>query len=108
MSRSTENTEFDCAACGRHVLPLNNGSYRNHCPFCLASVHVDVTPGDRASECLGVMTAEQIDYHPKKGFQIVHVCGTCGHRQRNKVAENCRQPDDRDLIMRIQSRNTPW
>ncbi|MBA3237248.1 MAG: RNHCP domain-containing protein [Parachlamydiaceae bacterium] len=22
-------------------MPLRNGSYRNHCPFCLSSLHVD-------------------------------------------------------------------
>ena len=107
MSRATENTDFDCAACGRHVPALTNGSYRNHCPHCLSSVHVDVRPGDRASDCHGIMRAVAVDYHPKKGFQLVHECQECGHRQKNKVAEHCRVPDDRDLILALQARNTP-
>ncbi|WDF05905.1 RNHCP domain-containing protein [Shouchella hunanensis] len=32
-----------------------NGSYRNHCPFCLYSKHQDIIPGDRASTCGGLM-----------------------------------------------------
>ncbi|MDO5634981.1 MAG: RNHCP domain-containing protein [Micrococcus sp.] len=108
MSRSSENTAFDCAACGRGVVALTNGSYRNHCPFCLSSLHVDETPGDRASTCHGIMDAVAVDYSGKKGFQLVHECRRCGHRQRNKVAENCRQPDDRDRILALQTQNTPW
>ena len=55
MSRRKENSQFLCEQCGRHVLPLSNGSYRNHCPFCLFSKHVDILPGDRASDCGGLM-----------------------------------------------------
>ena len=108
MSKRSENIAFDSAACGDHVLPLDNGSYRNHCPHCLCSVHVDVIPGDRASDCLGVMRPVDVAYHSAKGFQIVHECAKCGHRQRNKVAVDCTQPDDLELIRQIQSANAPW
>jgi hypothetical protein len=47
MSRSTENTGFRCEHCQQMVQPVTNGSYRNHCPFCLHSKHVDIMPGDR-------------------------------------------------------------
>lgn len=30
-------------------------SHRNHCPNCLYSLHVDITPGDRAADCGGIM-----------------------------------------------------
>lgn len=47
---------FTCKVCGREILPEGAGSdHRNHCPYCLSSVHVDNEPGDRASECHGVM-----------------------------------------------------
>ena len=48
--------EFTCRVCGRPVVPAGAGSdHRNHCPNCLSSLHVDVEPGDRASDCGGIM-----------------------------------------------------
>lgn len=45
---------FPCKVCGRPVTPAGAGSdHRNHCPNCLSSLHVDVEPGDRASDCGG-------------------------------------------------------
>ena len=47
---------FTCKVCGRPVFPQGAGSdHRNHCPNCLASLHVDEEPGDRASDCGGIM-----------------------------------------------------
>ena len=47
---------FTCKVCGRLCTPENAGSqHRNHCPNCLSSLHVDVEPGDRASDCGGIM-----------------------------------------------------
>ena len=94
MSRQSENTAFRCEHCGREVAPLTNGSYRNHCPFCLYSKHVDVLPGDRMSECGELMKPVGLRYKGGKGFQIVHICLRCGHESVNKVAENTVQPDD--------------
>ena len=46
---------FICRVCGRLVVPEGAGSgHRNHCPNCLHSLHVDVEPGDRASDCGGL------------------------------------------------------
>ena len=44
VSRKTENTGFICVHCSAEVNPLTNGSYRNHCPYCLYSVHIDDCP----------------------------------------------------------------
>ena len=63
MSRELENTGFICQNCGKEVLPLTDGSYRNHCPFCLYSLHVDIIPGDRASDCGGIMKPIKIIYN---------------------------------------------
>ena len=38
MTRKEENTGFVCEHCGREVLPLKDGSYRNHCPFAFIPV----------------------------------------------------------------------
>ena len=68
-------------------MPLNNGSYRNHCPQCLWSLHVDAArPGDRASTCMGLMEPYEIVRSKKKGFQVVHRCTQCGKTQPNKLA----------------------
>ncbi len=93
MGRRRENTSFVCAVCGEHIAPLTNGSYRNHCPACLHSVHLDVRPGDRSADCGGVM--EPLALHRRGGrWQIEHRCERCGARRRNRVAEQTLQPDD--------------
>jgi len=74
MSRKKENTSFNCANCGKTVIALTNGSYRNHCPFCLYSIHIDEDIGDRQSNCLSLMAPTGIKFNSKKGYQIIHVC----------------------------------
>ncbi|HVW67301.1 MAG TPA: RNHCP domain-containing protein [Candidatus Peribacteraceae bacterium] len=84
---------FICEHCGKAVGDLENGSYRNHCPFCLWSKHVDKNgPGDRASECRGLMKPAGLDYDGKRGWMIVHECVACGKKIPNKAA-----PDDQLL-----------
>lgn len=47
---------FTCRNCGYPVIPAGAGSdHRNHCPNCLCSVHLDIEPGDRESDCGGLM-----------------------------------------------------
>lgn len=94
MARDDENRCFDCINCGAAVEPLSNGSYRNHCPVCLCSVHVDLRPGDRANDCGGIMRPVGLAYRRRKGWQIVHTCERCGARGVNRVAEGTAQPDD--------------
>ena len=101
MSKKEENVHFICAACAKHVLPLKNGSYRNHCPFCLTSIHIDNKPGDRKNLCRGLMFPRNIVYCGTKGWQIVHGCKKCGHEKANKIAEGCEQSDDWDLLIRL-------
>lgn len=81
---------FTCEHCGVDVQPLEKGSYRNHCPNCLHSKHVDKDgPGDRLSDCGGLMKPIAIDSNAKKGFLIIHRCESCGKELPNKAA-----PDD--------------
>jgi DNA-directed RNA polymerase subunit RPC12/RpoP len=81
---------FICGHCGSTVEPLIHGSYRNHCPFCLYSKHVDKEgPGDRASDCLSLMKPKSLDYRSNKGWIIIHECIRCHKIQPNKSA-----PDD--------------
>lgn len=101
MSRAEENRGFTCLQCGAEVLPVTNGSYRNHCPFCLYSQHVDVLPGDRRSSCGGLMAPVGVRYHSKKGYQIIHRCQECGEEQVTKSAVDTLQPDDLDHLIRL-------
>ena len=100
MSRSDENTGFVCAQCGQHVQALTNGSYRNHCPSCLWSLHVDEVPGDRASPCGGLMEPVGLR-KSRKHMQVVHRCLRCGVVRPNRVAECTRQPDSIDALVRL-------
>jgi RNHCP domain len=104
MAREDENRGFICINCGAAVMPLTNGSYRNHCPVCLCSVHVDVRPGDRASRCAGVMAPVALIHRGKKGWQIVHRCARCAATQANKIAADTEQPDDIARIAALSGR----
>jgi hypothetical protein len=80
---------FICAHCGKSIEPLAHGSYRNHCPYCLYSLHVDKDgPGDRASTCLSLMRPDHVDHDGKKGWLIIHVCNKCNKTIPNKAAED--------------------
>ena len=70
QKRFTKNdASFICENCGKEVLPLGYSS-RNHCPFCLWSLHLDINPGDRASECGGKMEPVRVETDPRKGYII--------------------------------------
>lgn len=95
ISRKSENAAFACERCGIDVHPLCTGSYRNHCPSCLYSKHVDIRPGDRAATCGGLMAPIGVDFRSGKGFMLIHRCMSCGYRRLNRVAtDDPRQPDD--------------
>jgi hypothetical protein len=85
------------------VAPLINGSYRNHCPACLWSKHLDLKPGDRASECGGLMQPEQIDRRRGKGLMIIHRCVRCGFARPNRVADDRAQGDDVSALAALMS-----
>ena len=79
FKRTKEN--FICEYCGFQVL---GDGYTNHCPECLWSKHVDIEPGDRASECGGMM--RPVTLEGKGGeYQILHRCIVCSHEKRNKL-----------------------
>ena len=95
---------FICVNCGKEVLPLGYTS-RNHCPFCLHSLHLDVNPGDRMSDCGGVLEPIFAEIDAKKGYVIVSRCKKCGAVRRNKAAHEAKvQPDDMDLIIKLSVR----
>lgn len=75
--------DFACENCEREV--KGNG-YTNHCPDCLWSKHVDENPGDRKSECGGLMKPESILFERKT--VILHRCTKCDLEKRNKVSDD--------------------
>jgi DNA-directed RNA polymerase subunit RPC12/RpoP len=96
------NEGFRCRQCGAAVGPLANGSVRNHCPACLWSLHVDVDPGDRASDCGGPLEPVGAEHDAKKGWIVVHRCVRCGAERRNRAAlDDPEQPDDYDALIRL-------
>ena len=100
--RFTKNDSgFICAHCGKEVEPLGYTS-RNHCPFCLWSLHLDENPGDRASDCGGQMEPVSAEPDPKKGFIITHRCTKCGALRRNKAAAEAKnQPDNISKLIKL-------
>lgn len=80
FTRTKEN--FTCEHCGTAI--IGNG-YTNHCPHCLWSKHVDVSPGDRAAECRGMMDPIRVETDGG-GYAIIHRCQRCGVEKKNRVA----------------------
>lgn len=87
---------FVCVNCGKIVEKLGVTS-RNHCPYCLHSLHVDIIPGDRANTCRGVLKPIAVENNAKKGYVIVFKCTKCGAITRNKSAPD----DDFDALLFI-------
>ena len=97
------NDGFVCGRCALEVRPLRNGSFRNHCPGCLWSRHVDHTPGDRASNCGGYMEPIALLGSSAKGWRIRQRCLACGHEHTNDAAlDDPEQPDEWDALMEIE------
>lgn len=81
------NEVFTCRVCGRTVVPAGAGSdHRNHCPNCLTSLHVDNEPGDRQSECGGIMDAIALWIRKNGECAVIHRCRCCGALSSNRTA----------------------
>ncbi len=81
------NEIFICKVCGREVIPEGAGSgHRNHCPNCLVSLHLDNTPGDRASDCGGHMEPIAVWVKSNGEWSILHRCRQCGKIGANQIA----------------------
>ncbi len=89
FQRVREN--FICGICKSRV---SGNGFTDHCPNCLFSRHVDIKPGDRSSECRGMMKPYSATYS-RDCFTIYYRCERCGARHRVKAAGN----DNRDLMI---------
>ena len=78
---------FVCKNCGKKVSEKAPGTHnRNHCPFCLFSLHVDNEPGDRKSPCGGLMGPTGKKYKKDGEEVLIHKCQKCGFVRWNRVA----------------------
>ena len=78
---------FTCKVCGRLCTPDNAGSsHRNHCPNCLASLHVDIEPGDREADCGGIMEPVAVWVRRGGEWATIHRCRRCGALSSNRTA----------------------
>lgn len=91
--RTPEN--FNCIICGQ---PVKGTGYTDHCPNCLWSLHVDTNPGDRKSECQGLMEPIGVT-QGKKGWRIFYQCQSCGYTHPNKAATD----DNMETIIKLSS-----
>jgi Zn finger protein HypA/HybF involved in hydrogenase expression len=78
---------FRCHHCSQPVLASTSGTHhRNHCPYCLWSLHVDHEPGDRRSPCQGLMEPVAVWVRRKGEWALVHRCEKCGSLHSNRIA----------------------
>lgn len=88
---------FTCLACGREV-PPGGRRPRDHCPWCLVSVHVDVVPGDRGAGCGGLL--RPVGMERKDGtWDLIYRCERCGAVRRNRVLDDLELPDRLDALL---------
>lgn len=93
------NEGFICQNCHKKVKPIKyGGSYRNHCPYCLFSKHVDTDePGDRKSDCLGMMAPAAVFTKRTGEYVLVHKCQKCGLERYNRIAGD----DDFEKVVKL-------
>lgn len=83
-----KNEGFSCKNCKREN-GKSSTSCRNHCTECLYSLHVDEeVPGDRLSDCQGLMEPVSYSHDGKKGYMLEHICSQCGKKMKNKLSED--------------------
>jgi DNA-directed RNA polymerase subunit RPC12/RpoP len=86
--------DFVCEHCGEKV--AGNG-YTDHCPKCLWGKHVDrEVPGDRESECRGMMEPVRVLYE-KGNCKIIYKCLKCNHEFTVRSGEG----DDREVLLHL-------
>lgn len=94
------DNEFVCKNCGKNVKKLGYTS-RDHCNFCLYSLHVDITPGDRLNKCKGILKPINVIETSKKGKVIIYKCQKCGLEVRNIVAQDDNMEEIYSVIRRF-------
>lgn len=102
--------DFVCRSCGAYVSTdagLSGVRNRNHCPYCLASRHLDqFEAGDRLSACkaqmqpLGLTFKRLVKKYAENGqgeLMLVHRCDDCGKVSINRIAAD----DNNTMILAV-------
>lgn len=93
-----QRSNFICRKCHKEVFQSAPGTKnRNHCPYCLYSLHLDNKPGDRGSTCGGLMEPIAKLYKNDGEEVIVHKCLKCGKIRKNRVAGD----DNLEIMARL-------
>ena len=96
MKKFTMRDEsFICENCGKKVDTLNYTA-RDHCPFCLYSKHIDINPGDRLNNCLGLLKPIGVEKF-KNTYKIIYKCNKCNKEHKNIIAND----DNMDEIIKL-------
>lgn len=90
-----KDENFTCINCKKEVNKLNYTA-RDHCPFCLRSLHVDINPGDRQNNCKGILEPIGIEKY-KDTYKIIYKCNKCNKLHKNIMARD----DNMDLIIEL-------
>lgn len=91
--------EIICENCGKKFI---GGGYINHCPECLWSKHVDQElPGDRKTDCHGLMKPVGIVIRKREKILIKHRCVKCGKKIVNKISPE----DNMEKIIRLSGKH---
>lgn len=85
------DTAFRCTHCGRAV-DAGGARVRDHCPWCLRGLHVDRVPGDRASDCGGVLDPVAFELKGRAGVVITFRCRKCGYSWSGRAHPTDRVP----------------
>jgi len=86
--------DFRCEVCSELV---KGDGYTDHCPKCLWGKHMDeAVPGDRASECHGLMEPVGVMSVNSKWI-IYYKCVRCGKKFKVGAGEN----DDSQEIQKL-------
>lgn len=95
-SRRTRRAYLQCRHCRTEFsLDAPGTRHRNHCPWCLWSVHLDNTPGDRAAACGGGMEPIAVSACDDGEWLLVHQCKSCFGVHVNRIAGD---DNERDLL----------
>lgn len=87
MKKFTMKDEpFICENCHKKVEKLNYTA-RDHCPYCLYSKHVDISPGDRKNSCQGLLEPMRIEKF-KNTYKIIYKCQKCHLLHKNIMAKD--------------------
>ena len=87
MKKFTMKDEnFICENCKKMVSKLEYTA-RDHCPYCLYSKHVDINPGDRLNDCMGLLEPIGIEKF-NDTYKIIYKCKKCNMIHKNIMARD--------------------